>query len=115
MYSTALLAGVREHAAVFNEYTYVSLCNMHEDNNAVPFSMYCVSASLLVCRDRLTGRNLSAVVLHMQLGVCGKDDKAFSVNLTLSCVPFPRYGVGVDLRCGMVMREGLRLVLNVCV
>ena len=98
---------------MFGEYTHVSLCNVLKNNNAVTFSVCCDNASLIVCLYSGSGGDLSEVSLHMELGDCVRADKACSVNLTLSCMPFPRYGVGVVVLCGIVKRVSLSLVVNV--
>ena len=98
---------------MFGEYTHVSLCNVLKNNNAVTFSVCCDNASLIVCLYSGSGGDLSEVSLHMELVGCVRADKACSVNLTLSCMPFPRCGVGVIVLCGIVKRASLSLVVNV--
>ena len=49
---------------MFTEYTYVSLCNVLTNNNAVTFSVCCDNASLIVFRDSVNDRDLSVVNIH---------------------------------------------------
>ena len=75
---------------MFNKYTYVSLCNMHENNNAVTFSECCDNTSLIVCRDSIGLTTLSGngkgVGRHIMLSGCVSFVHATGIGQLPSCV-----------------------------